>query len=345
MQHKRARVEEPNQYVGVASSKGRKQVQEDVPLLCHRVGERDRSFYAVLDGHGGSNCAAYAAERLPELLASELGGASTSSEIKEGIKNAFTKCDEEVLGECASKDWSDGCCVIGVLLDCECTPPRVYCANLGDSRASVIPAVSNAPAPAPTAGPSSARSAGSEDQGPRPQLPMPPASNTTSTLHSCLRAIPLSKDHSPTEPKELKRIQHAGGRVTEGRVCGSLEVSRSLGDARLKNHGLIALPDITSFAVGPEQRFVLLACDGLWKAFSGKEAIEFVHERLPRMDARRSELRSLLGDAVKLSALTKEAVSKLQKERDATSEAAILKELVFEAVHDRNARDNVTCIL
>lgn len=200
---------------------------------------------------------------------------------------------------------------------------------------------------------------------------MPPASNTTSTLHSCLRAIPLSKDHSPTEPKELKRIQHAGGRVTEacfpcsmltcarcklqlwtnphsitqGRVCGSLEVSRSLGDARLKNHGLIALPDITSFAVGPEQRFVLLACDGLWKAFSGKEAIEFVHERLPRMDARRSELRSLLGDAVKLSALTKEAVSKLQKERDATSEAAILKELVFEAVHDRHARDNVTCIL
>lgn len=90
---------------------------------------------------------------------------------------------------------------------------------------------------------------------------------------------------------------------------------------------------------------MLLACDGLWKAFSGKEAIEFVHERLPRMDARRSELRSLLGDAVKLSALTKEAVSKLQKERDATSEAAILKELVFEAVHDRNARDNVTCIL
>ena len=71
--------------------------------------------------------------------------------------------------------------------------------------------------------------------------------------------MPLSKDHSPVEPKERKRIEQAGGHVEGGRVCGSLEVSRSFGDLRLKRLGLSASPDVTSFAVGAAQRVALSA--------------------------------------------------------------------------------------
>jgi serine/threonine protein phosphatase PrpC len=58
----------------------------------------------------------------------------------------------------------------------------------------------------------------------------------------------------------------------------------------LKPLGVSATPDVTSFDVKAEQRFVLLGCDGLWKVFDGQRAIDFVHERLPKMDARRAEL-------------------------------------------------------
>ena len=49
------------------------------------------------------------------------------------------------------------------------------------------------------------------------------------------RCVPLSKGvHSPLVAAERKRIEAAGGHVEGGRVCGSLEVSRAFGDARLK---------------------------------------------------------------------------------------------------------------
>lgn len=44
------------------------------------------------------------------------------------------------------------------------------------------------------------------------------------------QAIPLSTDHKPDNPSEHNRIQKAGGFVTEGRVNGTLSLSRSFGD-------------------------------------------------------------------------------------------------------------------
>jgi serine/threonine protein phosphatase PrpC len=40
----------------------------------------------------------------------------------------------------------------------------------------------------------------------------------------------MSEDHKPDNPKELKRITKAGGTVSDGRVCGCLNLSRALGD-------------------------------------------------------------------------------------------------------------------
>lgn len=44
----------------------------------------------------------------------------------------------------------------------------------------------------------------------------------------------MSEDHKPTLPKELERIENAGGHVKDGRINGCLSVSRGLGDFLFK---------------------------------------------------------------------------------------------------------------
>jgi serine/threonine protein phosphatase PrpC len=48
------------------------------------------------------------------------------------------------------------------------------------------------------------------------------------------RAIPLSFDHKPENDEERRRIEKAGSTITEGRVDGNLNLSRSLGDLKYK---------------------------------------------------------------------------------------------------------------
>ena len=198
------------------------------------LGVGPTSLYAVFDGHGGAECARWVSEHLPALLLEELATREDpnggAGVVKEAMRRAFGRCDTQLLAQCELAGWRDGCCAIAALVDRRASPERVYVANLGDSRAFVCVVAPDAPP----------------------------------------RAVPLSRgDHSPLAPVERKRIEASGGTVEEGRVCGVLEVSRSFGDARLKKRGVIATPDVVSFVLATEQKFVLLACDGLWRVFTG----------------------------------------------------------------------------
>lgn len=86
--------------------------------------------------------------------------------------------------------------------------------------------------------------------------------------------IPLSVDHSPSVYEERMRIQKAGGFVKEGRVMGQLEVARSLGDGPYKAHGVTCVPDIKRCQLTDNDRFLMIACDGLWKKYSAEESIK-----------------------------------------------------------------------
>ena len=48
------------------------------------------------------------------------------------------------------------------------------------------------------------------------------------------KGIPLSQDHKPDDAAEKKRIEAANGYVEQGRVFGTLAVSRALGDFDFK---------------------------------------------------------------------------------------------------------------
>ena len=88
------------------------------------------------------------------------------------------------------------------------------------------------------------------------------------------KAVPLSEDHKPENEEEKRRIEKAGSQVTEGRVDGNLNLSRSLGDLKYKRkHGLraeeqpiTALPDLKIEEIRPgEDDFIVMGCDGIWE--------------------------------------------------------------------------------
>ncbi|CAG2107006.1 unnamed protein product [Medioppia subpectinata] len=101
-------------------------------------------------------------------------------------------------------------------------------------------------------------------------------------------AIPLSFDHKPQQIKEHKRIKEAGGFIKFNgvwRVAGILATSRAMGDYPLKDTNLvIAEPDILTFDLNDiEPKFMILASDGLWDAFTNEDAVTYAKECLLRV--------------------------------------------------------------
>lgn len=89
--------------------------------------------------------------------------------------------------------------------------------------------------------------------------------------------------------KEQKRIKQAGGFVAFNgvwRVAGILATSRALGDYPLKQRNLIvADPDVLTFDINDlKPRFMILASDGLWDAFTNEEAVAFIKDKLHEPD-------------------------------------------------------------
>ncbi|CAB1347831.1 unnamed protein product [Coregonus sp. 'balchen'] len=134
--------------------------------------------------------------------------------------------------------------------------------------------------------------------------------------------LALSKEHNPTIYEERMRIQRAGGTVRDGRVLGVLEVSRSIGDGQYKRIGVISTPDLRRCQLTPNDRFIILGCDGLFKVFSAEEAVKYVLNVLQNGSVERKEG---------------------QTEEEGHYEAACQR-LANEAVR-RGCADNVTVIL
>lgn len=110
--------------------------------------------------------------------------------------------------------------------------------------------------------------------------------------------------------------QDAVGRcVTWGawdlQVNGIMEVSRSIGDPELKKAGVIPTPGIERITLCDRDEFLLLGCDGLWRVFDPKDAVDFVRSRLD----------------------------------GGTPPDRVCMELVREAIRVRQAHDNVTALI
>lgn len=93
-------------------------------------------------------------------------------------------------------------------------------------------------------------------------------------------ALQLSVDHKPNLPEEKKRIEHLGGKITydgsDWRIK-TLSLSRAFGDLDCCPY-VTHLPNIYKYKIDSKDKFIILACDGLWDALSNQAAVEFIRD-------------------------------------------------------------------
>ena len=90
--------------------------------------------------------------------------------------------------------------------------------------------------------------------------------------------IQLSIDHKPNLAEEKKRIESLGGKITYDGVdwrVKSLSLSRAFGDLDCCPY-VTHLPNIYKHKINSKDKFLILACDGLWDALTNHNAVEFV---------------------------------------------------------------------
>lgn len=90
--------------------------------------------------------------------------------------------------------------------------------------------------------------------------------------------IPLSKDHKPHWPEERQRIEQLGGKIYfdgDDYRIKDLSVSRAFGDIEAEPF-VTYVPDIYRYRLEKNDKFIVMACDGLWDKLSNQEVANFV---------------------------------------------------------------------
>jgi len=92
------------------------------------------------------------------------------------------------------------------------------------------------------------------------------------------QSIQLTIDHKPNEPSEKKRIEQLGGKIkydgSDWRIK-TLSLSRAFGDLDCCPY-VTHVPNIMKYNINAKDKFLIIACDGLWDALSNEGAVEFV---------------------------------------------------------------------
>lgn len=94
---------------------------------------------------------------------------------------------------------------------------------------------------------------------------------------SGMSGIELTTDHKPLNPIEKQRIIKQGGQIiydgSEWRVNG-LSVSRAFGDA--SSNLTRPIPDLFLRKITDKDKFIVIACDGLWDVMSNQAVVNFI---------------------------------------------------------------------
>ena len=102
----------------------------------------------------------------------------------------------------------------------------------------------------------------------------------------------MTRDHKPIEEDEARRIIENDGRIQpftdEGEFIGpqrvwvkdddvpGLAMTRSFGDRVAATVGVISEPEIKEWEFMDEDKFMIIASDGVWEFISSKECVNFI---------------------------------------------------------------------
>ncbi|AES59285.1 putative protein-serine/threonine phosphatase [Medicago truncatula] len=255
---------ETKRLCSVYSKQGTKGLNQDAASLHQDYGMENGAFCGVYDGHGknGHIVSKIVNNTLPSLILSQKNALEEIHTTKNGVDNKQNKFSNNYLR------WKEA--ILGAFnvmdeevkkqenLDCSCSGTTavvvirqgegLVIVNLGDSRA-ILGTIQD----------------------------------------EKLKAIQLTTDLKPGLPCEAKRIRSCNGCVyalkEEPHVqrvwlpnenYPGLAMSRAFGDFILKDHGVIATPDIWYHRLTSSDQFIVLASDGVWDVLSNEEVASIV---------------------------------------------------------------------
>ena len=138
------------------------------------------------------------------------------------------------------------------------------------------------------------------------------AGDSRCTMGRAGKCVEMSVDHKPECQIEIDRIENAGSVITDGRVDGNLNLTRSLGDLKYKQkeksisgvvlkpeeQPITADPDVTEFELTDDIDFIIMGCDGIWERKSNEEMVEYVYEKLNAGKSLKDTVSELLLDTI-----------------------------------------------
>ena len=253
---------------GCAAMQGWRTGMEDAHALIPKLkNEKDdalpKSFFAVYDGHGGYEVARYVARHLHKIL--EDSEKFRNGDIAGALVDAYIATDELMLTDEGLKELKEIHNEFSVGSESpfgglsEVSPLMIGCTAVScvfDFEKHVITCANSG--------------------------------DSRCVVCQAGNAVRLSEDHKPQLESEERRITKAGGRISNGRVNGNLNLTRSLGDHEYKQDKklkpeeqiITCVPDTKEFEIQDDTDFVILACDGIWDVMRDQEAVNFVLMRL-----------------------------------------------------------------
>ncbi|XP_072983401.1 probable protein phosphatase 2C 38 isoform X1 [Typha latifolia] len=274
---------------------------ESGPLSSHESAPPHGTFVGIYDGHGGPETSRFIADNLFRHLkkfATEQQGVSVDV-----IRKAYSTTEEGFLS-LVRKKWASkpqiasvgSCCLAGIICS-----GILYVANVGDSRAVL----------------------GRIKKGIREVMALQMSSEHNASIESVREELrSLHPDDS--------RIVVLKNKVW--RVKGIIQVSRSIGDAYLKDaefncepllarfrlpepfHKSILSPEpsVGTHKLSQEDQFLIFASDGLWEHMSNQEAVDIVHCS-PRNGIARKLVKIALKEAAKKREMRYSDLKKIER--------------------------------
>jgi len=241
-------------HVGFDGEEPKENNQDNYFIYKNFANHKDYIYMSVCDGHGieGHFVSDFIKDVLPYYMSENLKNTNILTEKQlchQIITETFILVNSMLISNENINSLFSGSTCVSVIF----TPEKLIVPNIGDSRAVL------------------AR-----------------FDKTTNSY----KAIELSRDHKPTEKDESKRILENEGRIQpfteEGEFVGpqrvwlkdeevpGLAMTRSFGDRVAATVGVISEPEIKEFDFDENDKFMIIASDGIWEFISSQECVDII---------------------------------------------------------------------
>ena len=257
----------PYTHVGFDGEEPKENNQDNYFVYKNFMNKKNYIYMSVCDGHGveGHFVSDFIKEILPYDMSENLQSFNILTEnelekekIYDIIKQTFIEANEKLVNNEEINSLFSGSTCVSVIY----TPEKLIIPNIGDSRAVLGRLI-----------------------------------NKETNEY---KAIELSRDHKPTEKDEEKRILENDGRIQpfieDGEFVGpqrvwikeeevpGLAMTRSFGDRVAATVGVVSIPEIKEYIFNPNDKFMIIASDGVWEFISSQECIDIIKEFYDKND-------------------------------------------------------------